>query len=100
MCRNLCNTSIRLDGHFIVKPPKKLIHVYIYIQISVLAQDQGVPNVQVGSPARVVVNVIRNKQAPKFRGTYSKNLTETKETNVDVVTVFAEDGDSAVRFKL
>ncbi len=62
-----------------------------------LARDQGTPTSRVGPSARVVVNVLRNRQAPRFLGTpYVKNITEAQETGSTVFTVRSEDGDDEV----
>ena len=67
-------------------------------QITVIAQDEGLPLPKVGPSARVVVNVIRNLQAPRFLGTpYRKNITETQARDTTLFTVRAEDRDARVR---
>ncbi len=67
------------------------------LQITVLARDHGTPESRVGPSARVVVNVLRNTQTPRFSGTpYVKNITEAQETNSVIFTVRAEDRDQKV----
>ncbi len=65
------------------------------LQITVLAKDLGLPEARTGPSARVVVNVIRNKERPTFQGTpYLKNITEAEKTNSVIFTVRAQDRDN------
>ena len=66
-------------------------------QITVLARDQGTPTSRVGPSARVVVNVLRNTQTPRFIGEpYVKNVTEAQETGSTIFTLRSEDKDQQV----
>lgn len=57
----------------------------------------GEPESKVGPSARVVVNVIRNMQIPRFLGEpYRKNLTQGVKVGSDVLQVRAEDRDNKV----
>ncbi len=63
-----------------------------------LARDQGTPASRVGPSARVVVNVLRNRQPPRFLGSpYVRNITEAQETGSTIFTVRSEDADEQVR---
>ena len=52
---------------------------------------------RVGPSARVVVNVLRNTQPPRFIGEpYVKNITEAQETGSTIFTLRSEDRDQQV----
>lgn len=67
--------------------------------MTVLVHDAGLPEPLFGErAARVVINVVRNRQAPQFvGGPYSKDITEGIEVGSDVIVLQADDADEQVR---
>ena len=50
------------------------------------------------NPARVIINVIRNRHAPQFVGDpYSKDVTEAIEQDAEIIVVQADDADEKVK---
>ena len=62
-------------------------------------RDLGDPVALSGPPARVVINVIRNKHVPRFEGllNYRKNITANQQVNSVIFTVTANDQDNKVK---
>ena len=69
------------------------------VQLTVSAQDQGVPTSLIASqPATVFINVIRNQFSPVFVSTpYSVDIPQTIGLFARVFTVTASDSDLQVR---
>ena len=64
-----------------------------------MVTDKGEPlPLAADDAARVIVNVLRNKHAPRFvGGPYSKQTTEAVDVGADVIVLQAEDSDENVR---
>ena len=62
------------------------------------AKDRGLPTPRLASnQASIQINVIRNEKDPIFfQETYSASLEQNKPVGTQVVTVKAEDADTAV----
>ena len=57
----------------------------------------GIPRSAVGSPARAVITVIRNRNPPQFVGDpYRKDIIEDIQVDTEVIRVQAEDSDEKV----
>ena len=62
-----------------------------------LVQDRGLPDSRSGNSARVIVDVIRNRQTPEFKNEpYMRDITEEISTGAEIFQVRAEDRDTRV----
>lgn len=69
------------------------------VQLTVSAQDQGVPTSLIASqPATVFINVIRNQFSPVFLSTpYTVDISQNVGIFASIFTVTASDSDLQVR---
>ncbi len=69
-------------------------------QFNVGVMDNGFPQKNSSSPARVRVRITRNRNKPRFDGgEYDKAIPETQEVGSSVMDINAQDSDAEGPFK-
>jgi len=74
-------------------------NVYIYLQVSIVARDGGVPPLSV--QGLVVVNILRNRNPPFFLSEpYTRSVDRNLATGTFILQVSADDLDTQVLLML
>ena len=75
-------------------------HFFHLFQFKVGVVDNGFPQKNSSSSARIRMRVTRNSNAPRFDSEdYEKSIPETQQTSSSVLDINAQDGDPEGPFK-